>query len=452
MNQGKFKPYPKYKPSDVEWIGEVPDGWDCLKLSRIASNIKDGTHGSFDRVQDGHPLLSAKNVGPEDLIISETESQISEADYKGIISNGFPQKDDLLVTIVGTLGRPHVYKEGKPYAFQRSVAFIRLKKVALPKYCCYQVLSQAISDQFRNNAKASAQSGLYLSDLKRLDAILPPLPEQKAIADFLDRETERINGIVKKQTRMIELLKEKRSALITCAVTKGLDPNAKMKPSGVEWIGEIPEGWEVRRLKRCLLSGKAGMRIGPFGSSLRLDIMVDEGINVYGQENVIASDYSLGKRKISLDKYEEMKAYEVFPDDILISMMGSTGSFSRVPIDVEKGIIDSHLLRMRFMNIVDLSYFVYLANYSKSIAAQIESIGKGSIMQGLNSNLVRQLILPLPPLSLQHAIAEHLDHETAKIDTLIGKIERQIELLNEHKQSLITHAVTGKIDVRGEVA
>lgn len=152
-------------------------------------------------------------------------------------------------------------------------------------------------------------------------------------------------------------------------------PYQKYKPSGVEWIGKIPEGWEVRRLKWCLLPGKSGMRIGPFGSSLKLEIMVDNGINVYGQENVIASDYSLGKRKITEDKFQEMKPYEVFPDDILLSMMGSTGNFSRVPKNVEKGIIDSHLLRIRFQNFLDLIYFIYLANYSSSVSQQIEAIG-----------------------------------------------------------------------------
>jgi len=220
------------------------------------------------------------------------------------------------------------------------------------------------------------------------------------------------------------------------------------KSSDIEWIGEIPDGWSVRKLKWCLLPGRKGMRIGPFGSSLKLDIMVDDGIKVYGQENVISSDYSsdTGKRRISYEKFKEMEAYEVFPDDILLSMMGSTGNFSRVPANVEKGIIDSHLLRIRFNELLNLDYFIYLSNYSAAVSQQVEAVGKGSIMQGLNSSLVRQLWLPLPPLPEQQAIASFLDRETARINKIIEKQTRLVELLKEKRSALITQAVTRGLD------
>ncbi len=425
MKKTQYKPYPQYKPSGIEWIGEIPKGWEVRRLKIISRFLYGKSLSENGRVDDGVPVYGSNGV-------------------VGYHNKAITSAPCIVIGRKGSFG-----------------------KINYSNLCCFPIDTTFYIDQTATNEdlkwlyyllytlkldegnEDSAVPGLNRGKVYERIAPLPPHSEQKDIADFLDRKTTQINDIVEKQKRMIALLKEKRSALITQVVTKGLDPKAKMKDSGVEWIGEIPEGWEVRRLKWSLLPGKEGMRIGPFGSSLKLDIMVEAGIKVYGQENVIASDYTLGKRKVTFDKYQEMRVYEVNPRDILLSMMGSTGNFSIVPDNIEKGIIDSHLLRIRFQKTLSPQYFIYLSNYSTSITQQIDAIGKGSIMQGLNSKLVRQLLLPLPPFREQLAIADFLDREMVKIDTMVGKIEKQIELLNEYKQSLITHVVTGKIDVRG---
>jgi len=216
-------PKAKMKDSGVEWIGEIPEGWENRIFKRVITKIKDGTHGSFERTLQGKTLLSAKNVSFTGIQIEDNESLISDEDYLSITKNGFPKKGDLLLTIVGTIGRAYVYDKDYPLAFQRSVAFLRLKPNALARYYYYSIQAQPITDQFYNNAKVSAQSGLYMSDVSRLDIVIPPLPEQQAIVDFLDHETVKIDTLIGKIEKQIELLNEYKQSLITHAVTGKID-------------------------------------------------------------------------------------------------------------------------------------------------------------------------------------------------------------------------------------
>jgi type I restriction enzyme S subunit len=215
------------------------------------------------------------------------------------------------------------------------------------------------------------------------------------------------------------------------------------KDSGVEMLGNLPNHWNEKQVRFLLRDGGEGIKIGPFGSALKLEDMVDSGVRVYGQENVIKKDFSLGKRIISNDKFEEMCVYQILPDDLLITMMGTSGKCELVPDNIETGIIDSHLLRLRVNKSEILPrFFRLLIDECYEIENQIKILGKGSIMHGLNSSIVKELRLPLPSLDEQKIILNFLDHETAKIDTLIEKQQRLIELLKEKRQAVISHAVT----------
>ena len=244
----KGKPYPKYKNSDVEWLGDVPEHWQLVIIKRCLDSLKDGTHGSFERVPQGIPLLSAKNVIYARLEISENESQISFSDYEEINRNGYLKCGDLLLTIVGTIGRATIFDLVEPIAFQRSVAVLRLKRNQEAKYFYYLSQSNYFQANLLSRAKQSAQCGIYLSDVAQIVAISPSLSEQRAIASFLDCEIAKLDALITKKEQLIELLKEKRAALISHAVTKGLDPNVKLEPSGVSWLGEVPDHWSITKL------------------------------------------------------------------------------------------------------------------------------------------------------------------------------------------------------------
>ena len=213
--------------------------------------------------------------------------------------------------------------------------------------------------------------------------------------------------------------------------------------ANIEGLVQLPSHWELKQVRYLLKDGAEGTKIGPFGSSLKLEDMVDDGVQVYGQENVIKRDFSLGKRRISFNKFKEMGVYEVFFGDILITMMGTSGKCEIVPQTAEKGIIDSHLIRVRVNNkLIIPDFFKLLVDESPEIKHQIKIQGKGSIMLGLNSGVIRSLYLPLPSISEQKLILGFLDYETKKIDNLIEKQQQLIELLKEKRQAVISHAVT----------
>ncbi|MGO2292736.1 restriction endonuclease subunit S [Pseudoalteromonas sp.] len=214
------------------------------------------------------------------------------------------------------------------------------------------------------------------------------------------------------------------------------------KESGVEWLDFLPFSWQIIKVKFLLKDGAEGIKIGPFGSALKLEDMVKKGIRVYGQENVIKKDFTLGKRFISHEKYSGMKVYTAEKGDILVTMMGTSGKCQVIPENADLGIIDSHLLKLRTNKKILPELFRLLVDEAQEVKNQISKQGKGSIMHGLNSTIVKELEFPLPSIEEQAHILNFLDHETAKIDTLIAKQEKLIELLKEKRQAVISHAVT----------
>ena len=217
----------------------------------------------------------------------------------------------------------------------------------------------------------------------------------------------------------------------------------KYKTSGVEWAGQIPEPWTPTRLRFLLRDGYDGMKIGPFGSQLTSDMLDESGTyKVYGQENVIANDFTRGSRFIGDDKFHELAVYEIIPGDLLITMMGTSGRCDVAPSTITRGIMDSHLLRMRTTNSVTPPFARLLIDEAAYVKMQIQLAGKGTIMHGLNSSIVKDLLFFVPSFNEQAAILEFLDRETGKIDELVAEQRRLMELLKEKRQAVISHAVT----------
>lgn len=211
------------KDSGLGWIGAIPEGWKILKMNFILSGLQDGTHGTFDRVDNGYPLLSAKNVFPSGIVFEEKESYISESDFKAIVSNGFPQKGDVALCCVGTVGRCCVYTYDYPIAFQRSVTFLRPNNKVQSYYLWYYLQSNKFQDQLGKYAKTSAQSGVYLGDLAKTIVILPPLSEQQAIATYLDYKTSKIDAAIASLESQRYDLNALKQSVISEAVTGKID-------------------------------------------------------------------------------------------------------------------------------------------------------------------------------------------------------------------------------------
>ncbi len=221
----------------------------------------------------------------------------------------------------------------------------------------------------------------------------------------------------------------------------------QMKESGIQWIGAIPYNWNVERIKHIIQNNDNGIKVGPFGSALTNEVVSsDEGkYKVYGQSNLIRKDFSYGDNYVSEQNYKRLINYEVLPNDIAVSMMGTIGKCSVVPGNIEPGIMDSHLIKIRLSQKMLPRYFEY-AYESDMGYSQLLINSKGSIMNGLNSTIVKGLYIPVPEIIEQQAIVDFLDKECAQIDSIAADLEKQIALLQQYKKSLITETITKGLD------
>src|SRR5660398_153513 len=275
----------------------------------------------------------------------------------------------------------------------------------------------------------------------------------RAIAAFLDRETARTDALIERKRRQIELLQEKRSALISHAVTKGLDSHAPMKDSGIEWLGQIPKHWRIVPLKYSLLPRGGAIKTGPFGSQLLSSDMASGDVKVYNQRNVLDRDFLSGENYVSDDKYEELKSFTVFPQDVLITTRGTIGRCALLPDNAERGILHPCLMRVQPNPLITSpEYVALLIQDSGIVLLQLQLLSNATTIEVIYSESLKSVRLPLPPASEQQAILTYVTREAERHDALISKVQDSIDVLREHRTTLISAAVTGKIDVRGEVA
>ena len=219
----------------------------------------------------------------------------------------------------------------------------------------------------------------------------------------------------------------------------------KMRDSGSPWIGEVPEGWKIKKIKYLIKQTKDGIKIGPFGSALSNKTLDNGDYNVYGQANLVNSDFTTTKNTINQNTFNNLSSYEVIPGDICVSMMGTIGKCKVVPHNIHRGIMDSHLIKIRLNDnemISEFFEYVYDKDNSPVCFTQMQYEKTGSIMDGLNTSIVKRIYLPTPPISEQHRIAAFLDSKCSEIDTLIENLRARMESVKEYKKAVITEAVT----------
>ena len=453
MTDVRFKPYPEYKDSGIEWLGEIPAHWEIQRLRHTATlNPSKREISSVPRDSEVAFLPMSKVSETGELTFDETK-EIGEV-FEGYTY--FRDNDVLIAKITPCFenGKAAVANNLTGGCGFGSTEFhvLRPHKGKDSRFLYYVVFS----DPFRRigTARMTGAAGQQrVPEQFVLDWAqpFPDLAEQQAIADFLDRETAKIDALVEKKERLIELLKEKRTALISHAVTKGLDPNVPMKDSGIEWLGKIPPHWDILRLKHILESRKSALKTGPFGSQLQSSDMSGDAIKVYNQKNVIKGDIGDGDNYISMRKFEELKAFEVFENDLLVTTRGTIGHCMVVPPGAERGILHPCLMRIqsdkrRILN----RYLEILIQDSGLVLNQLRFMSNATTIDVIYSQTLSEVWLAVPPIFEQQAIADFLDRETTKIGALIAKVEKAIELLKEYRTALISAAVTGKIDVRNE--
>jgi len=408
----KYKPYPAYKDSGIEWLGKVPEQWEVSK-HKYNFNLR------TDKTKiEGQQVIALENIESWSGKYLETDSSYTGQDVT------FESGDILF----GKL-RPYLAKvyQCKNTGIGFGDILVYQPKI-MSRFGFYSMLNHgfiSIVDSSTYGTKMPRASSEFVSEMRM------PIPsnlEQKAIANFLDRETQKIDTLIEKQQKMIELLKEKRQAVISHTVTKGLNPNAPMKDSGIEWLGEVPEGWTLKRLKFNfkLQSEKVEINGQPFIALENIEggsgKFIPTDSNYTGQDVKFKhGDILFGKLRPYLAKVFECKETGVGFGDILV-YRPEAHVFSRFGF--------YSLINDTFIRIVDSSTY-------------------GAKKPRASSEFIGEMPLTIPQFSEQKEIADYLDTQTQKIDTPIDKSQQAIELFKERKTALISAAVTGKIDVRG---
>lgn len=434
------------KPSGIAWIGNIPLAWDTKRIKYVISDIKDGTHGTFDRVESGEPLLSAKNVFDDGIRIGNNESEISYTDYSSIVSNGFPRKNDVLLCCVGTIGRCCIYEFDKPKAFQRSVSFLRPLSSTSARFLKYALQSDSTLVQEQLLLNKSAQEGLYMGSVREMVIALPNSYHiQESIADFLDTQCAKIDGIIVDIEKQIETLQKYKKSLITETVTKGLDKSVPMKESGIVWIGSIPEHWKIKRLKFMLENCTENMKVGPFGSALSGSDFTDEGKWVYNQRVVLDNNFKDNDTFISEEKFNEMKGFTVNSGDVLITTRGTIGKVAIVPQNAPEGILHPCIIKFRVNEDLIMPELLKLIfNESDFVKDQFTLMSNATTIEVIYSYSLKDIILPVIPTEEQKKIYNYLSKKCATIDAIITEKQSSLSAIMQHKKSLIYEYVTGK--------
>lgn len=431
-------PYADYKDSGIDWLGAVPLHWtpkplfavvrqrDTSNAGMVENNLLSLSYGQIVRknIDDNDGLLPAsfetyQVVEPDDIVWRLTDLQ--------------NDKRSLRTAIVRERG------------IITSAYLATYAPDVVPSFLNYLLRAYDHTKVFYSMGGGLRQS-MKFSDVKWLPIVLPSMAEQSAIAAFLDRETAKIDELVEEQRRLIALLKEKRQAVISHAVTKGLDPNAPMKDSGVEWLGEVPAHWEVTALKRLCDKITDGAHISPETEGgtrpfVSTKDVSDAGIDFDGCLLTSESSY----------EYLVRTGCQPIDGDVLFSKDGTIGRTVVVRGSRDFVVASSLIIIRPNASDLDADFLHYLCQ-SVPVSSQVESFVKGAGLPRLSIQNLLRVIGVFPPLPEQLAIAQHLSGLVSQFFALIDQAESGIALLQERRAALISAAVTGKIDVRDLVA
>jgi type I restriction enzyme S subunit len=432
----KLPAYPRTKPSGVEWLGDVPEHWEVDRLKRSSLRVTDGAHISPDLSSPDFPFVSTVDLSGGKIDFDGC-LRTSDECYSYLVRTGCrPHQGDLLFSKDGTVGRTAVVDVDREFVVASSLVIVSPKPAKLDvKFLDCWLNNSLLQQDILLQMSGAALRRVSVEKVSRLPVWLPPIVEQRSIAAFLDRETGRVDRLVAKKRELIERLKEKRTALISRTVTRGLPPaaaraaglpaNPPLKPSALDWLGDIPAHWEFKKLRYlCEITT---------GDKDTIDA-VDEG----------AFPFFVRSQTIErIDSYSfDCEAVLTAGDGVGV---GKVFHHHQGKFAVHQRVYVLH----NFRKVSGRYLFMFMKEFFARVALGGEA---KSTVDSLRRPIFTDFVVLLPPLPEQTAIAGYLDEETAKLDALVGKVEEAVERLQEYRTALITAAVTGKIDVRKVVA
>lgn len=443
-----FAVYENYRESGIEWIGSLPDAWDIQTIKRT-SYLKGrvGWKGltSDEYLEEGYAYLvtgsdfRSKFVRWDECYCVEEERFDDDPFIQ--LKNG-----DLLITKDGTIGKLAIVSGLDRPACLNSGIFLVRPTSGWNTDFLYWMLSSSVFSTFCDLASlGSTIQHLYQNVFERFAFPLPTRDEQVAIATFLDRETAKIDALVEEQRQLIERLKEKRQAVISYAVTKGLNPAVRMKCSGVEWLGDVPAHWEVGALKRNWTVTDCKHITADF---------VEDGIPLASIREVQSRYVQLGEAKMTTDAYYDLLCEggrKPQPGDLIFSRNATVGAVAQVAEWHPPFAMGQDVCLLRKADPSQSTDFLQIVMQSGVVSNQLTQMMIGSTFKRVNVEQIRSITIPFPPADEQVEIAAMVQDLSQKHDSLIEAAEEGIGLLQERRAALISAAVTGQIDVRSAV-
>ena len=438
----KYWPYSAYKPSGVEWLGEIPAHWEIKRLKYVAvlnPKASEARRLASDTEVSFVPMEAVGEYGGLDLSLTKEISDVG--DGYTYFSNG-----DVVVAKITPC-----FENGKGSLAGELVNGIAFGTTELHVMRCRPELDKqfafylTLTDAFRKLGEAEmygagGQKRISESFITNLKHPIPPLPEQQAIVAFLDRETARIGALVAKKERLIELLQEKRTALITRAVTKGLNPNAPVKDSGVGWLGEIPAHWETTKLRRLLTFVAQHVDVNPEQFYQEIGIR-SWGRGIFHKDPVTGAN--LGDKRV----------FKLRPGELVLNIVFAWEGAVAIVSESEKDMIASHRFPTfrHTRNLVDLDYLLmFLQSEHGRGLMGLNSPGAAGRNRTIRMDSFLEEEVPLPLLEEQREIVATFRSNERRLQSLSGKVREAMEHLKELRTALISAAVTGRIDVREE--
>lgn len=431
----KWKPYPEYRESGVEWLGDLPEHWQAKKgklLGRLRGSVTPSDDELTEDV-DGTPFVKVEDLNTLDQSMRLTNSsarvKITVPVRRLVL---FPKRGAAIFTNKVAIAE-------HPIQFDSNLMGWEIFAHHEIRFVAHALLTRRLDDL----ADISTVPQINNKHIEPAYFPVPPLLEQKSIAAFLDRETAKIDTLISKQGHLIELLQEKRQALISDAVTKGLNPDAPMKPSGVEWLGEVPAHWDVKPAK--LLA-----RIGN-GSTPNRDNPLywdDSGYPWLNSSVVNQESVAQAERFVTPLALRECHLPKITPPAVLIGITGEGRTRGMATTLQMEATVSQHIVYVKpHSSIIETSFIRRVFDMAYQFL-RYESEAGGSTKGAITCDLIAKLKIPVPPLAEQALILNHLNSKIGRMDALIAKTETAISLMREHRTALISAAVTGKIDVR----
>ena len=435
-----MKRYPEYKESDVAWIGKIPSHWrkSRLKYESLVP-VQYGLNINSDLyVEQGIRLIRTTDITEDGELIDKGVYLEAESVEKIYLT----QPNDFLISRSGTLGRTYLHQSDEKHTYGGYLVRFNFGCSVKSRFIFYFTRSQCFEYWITLNTVQATIGNVNGQKYSNLEIPVPSHEEQTQIVNFLDHKTGQIDELIRIKERQIELLREQRTTLINQAVTKGLDPNVEMKPSGVEWIGEIPKYWKMKQIKQI------AQFIGGY-SEFGSESYTDRGIPIFRIGDVAQCIKIEQVKRVPTQQIKRLKQNELCHGDTLIVMIGRRVGESTYYAFDYPSILSAQVAGLRAIKVDSkfLFYFIHSASFLNTITP----LFFGATRDNISKTALMCVKLPFPPDGEQIQIVEFLDHKTKQIDELISMEQRKIELLKEYRQSLISEAVTGKIDVRSEV-